>query len=70
MVLLRRGSRGDEVVALQELLNRVGYEIEADGIFGADTEAVVLNFQTQNGLNADGIVGPKTRNALEAAADE
>lgn len=34
--------------------------IEADGIYGAGTEAAVEKFQKQNGLTADGNVGPMT----------
>lgn len=35
-----------------------------DAIFGPDTEAAVKQFQTDNGLTADGIVGPRTWDAL------
>lgn len=64
---LRRGSRGDEVVYLQELLNaeRFGVEISVDGIFGRATEALVKTFQEDRGLTVDGVVGPLTWAALE-----
>jgi putative chitinase len=54
-MLLRIGSRGDNVRLLQ---NKLG--IEADGIFGRGTQAAVKRWQARNGLIADGIVGPKT----------
>ena len=64
---LRMGSRGTDVVYLQQLLNagRYGAEIDEDGIFGADTLAVVKYFQEYHGLTVDGIVGPMTWAALK-----
>jgi putative chitinase len=56
---VRRGSRGDTVVAVQRALG-----ITADGIFGPGTEAHVKEWQAAKGLVADGIVGPKTLSAL------
>lgn len=56
---LRKGSRGDDVKRVQEMLH-----ITADGIFGPQTEGAVRSFQIQAGLVADGIVGPKTWAAL------
>ncbi|MBR2971240.1 MAG: peptidoglycan-binding protein [Clostridia bacterium] len=57
---LRRGSRGKSVQILQCYLNLYGEELTVDGAFGSGTEAAVREFQTQNGLAADGIVGRNT----------
>jgi hypothetical protein len=66
--LLNIGDRGIEVVELQRNLNLVlGFDIDADGIFGKDTRAAVMEFQRVKGLEVDGVVGPKTRNALQQA---
>jgi len=59
------GSRGSEVVTLQQTLNNLNYWCgTADGIFGPKTYAAVVKFQQAKGLAVDGIVGPKTRAAL------
>ena len=63
LVLLRVGSRGTTVRALQEAL-----KIGADGIFGNGTKAAVEAFQAENGLVVDGMAGPKTLAKLEAFA--
>jgi len=55
MALLRRGLAGEPVRILQENLG-----VNADGIFGLDTETSLLQFQTDNGISADGIAGPDT----------
>ena len=55
LVLLRKGSRGIAVKKLQQ-----GLGIGDDGIFGSGTEAAVKDFQTKNGLDADGLAGPET----------
>ena len=55
MTTLKKGSRGAEVKTLQQKLNSM-----ADGIFGSLTEEAVKEFQKNNGLTADGIVGQKT----------
>ena len=55
MTTLKKGSRGADVVTLQKKLN-----LQADGIFGVLTEEAVKEFQKNNGLVADGIVGTKT----------
>ena len=59
--MVYRGSRGDAVRRLQELLHKKGFDCGAvDGIFGSKTYAAVMAFQKANGLSADGIVGPLT----------
>jgi peptidoglycan hydrolase-like protein with peptidoglycan-binding domain len=60
---LRRGGRGAFVAVVQRALT-----LPVDGIFGAQTEAAMREFQRQAGLVADGIVGPKTWNALDRGA--
>jgi peptidoglycan L-alanyl-D-glutamate endopeptidase CwlK len=71
MDTLREGARGDDVRSLQSALQQKGFNPGAtDGIFGAGTEAAVLAFQQSEGLEADGIVGPKTAAALGFAAAE
>lgn len=59
--MVYRGSCGDAVRKLQELLNKKGFDCgAADGIFGRKTYAAVVAFQKANGLSADGIAGPLT----------
>lgn len=71
-VYLRQGSRGSEVVTLQNLLNnaRSTYPqipfITVDGVFGANTDNAVRIFQRAAGLTVDGVVGPATWNTLTA----
>jgi flagellum-specific peptidoglycan hydrolase FlgJ len=59
---LKRGSKGQAVKSLQQLLNYsgIGANLVVDGIFGSLTEISVIAFQKYNGLKADGIVGSKT----------
>jgi putative chitinase len=54
-MLLKKGSKGDDVKKLQAKLG-----LAADGIFGGGTEAKVKEWQAANGLAADGIVGEGT----------
>jgi peptidoglycan hydrolase-like protein with peptidoglycan-binding domain len=66
---LRFGARGPSVVRLQQLLARAGCNPHgADGVFGPNTQAAVLQFQRSRGLTVDGIVGPRTWAALERGA--
>lgn len=66
--VLRRGDRGDQVTALQTQLGKAGFATGTDGDFGPGTETQVRAFQTARGLTADGVVGPGTWAALDAAA--
>ncbi len=62
---LRLGATGVAVTQLQTQLQRLGfYQGAIDGDFGPQTEAAVMRFQQQRGLEADGIVGPATWGAL------
>ena len=68
--ILRRGSVGPYVTAVQAKLVQLGYDLKpygADGKYGAKTETAVMAFQRDHGLSADGVVGPATYDALEAA---
>lgn len=61
MELLLLGSSGPNVKLIQSLLNRIGYNSgQVDGIFGVLTQRAVAQFQRNNNLTADGIVGPET----------
>lgn len=64
--VLRKGSSGPDVVRLQELLNKSGAVLKADGNFGNYTEKSVKKFQGSHDLVADGVVGGYTWKALEA----
>lgn len=62
---LRQGSRGADVVRLQQLLLGHGFNPGViDGIFGPNTHAAVVAFQRSRGLVQDGIVGVNTWTAL------
>jgi len=54
----------DEVKVLQKALVKAGYKVDTDGFFGEGTEKVVKQFQRDNGLVADGIVGSGTWSKL------
>jgi len=61
MKTLRKGSSGPEVKALQHALNARPYlHLKEDGIYGAQTESAVREFQRRVRLAPDGIYGPKT----------
>lgn len=57
--LLKKGSKGDDVKALQTALH-----CYPDGIYGDLTTEAVREFQKANNLEVDGIVGRQTWNAL------
>jgi N-acetylmuramoyl-L-alanine amidase len=58
--------RGDDVGALQDRLNALGFDAgKQDAIFGPDTERALVEFQRNAGITADGICGRQTIDALE-----
>lgn len=64
---LHYNSKGNSVRWLQVELNRRGYHLVVDGIWGDKTEEAVRAFQADNPpLVVDGIVGPATLAKLEA----
>lgn len=65
--LLKNGSSGADVKALQELLNQLGASLEVDSQFGSKTEAAVMAFQKKVGIKQDGKYGDQTHAALMAA---
>ena len=58
-MLLKNGSKGDDVKKLQEKL-----KLTADGAFGLRTEDAVKAWQKANGLKDDGVVGDTTWSKL------
>ena len=64
-MVLKLGSKGNEVKLLQEKLN-----LKADGVFGPLTEEAVKDFQRSNGLKVDGIVGTNTLSKLNLSVNK
>ncbi len=70
---MRRGSRGDGVVAMQHALVDLGNPLPvsmgggaADGIFGLETYGAVRNFQQSNPpLGVDGVAGRNTMTTMD-----
>ena len=61
------GSKGSDVTELQKLLNKNGYKLTEDGIFGKNTQSAVKDYQKKNNLSVDGIAGKNTWGALTKA---
>lgn len=66
---LERGLGGGRVSAAQEQLSALGYDLGPHGIdgkLGPDTEQAIRDFQEENGLEEDGVIGPLTAAAMQA----
>lgn len=61
---LWRGNTGSSVLDLQQKLNRNGYSLDEDGVFGSNTYRAVLDYQRKNNLAVDGVVGDETWGSL------
>lgn len=60
---------GDDVAVLQSRLLEMGFDCgRADGLFGAETEQALREFQRNIGIPADGTCGPSTFTALAKLA--
>lgn len=64
--LIKNGDRGSSVKKLQQNLNKVGFKLSTDGIFGNATEHAVRNFQERYDLSVDGLVGKQTQAKLSS----
>ncbi len=66
--ILRVGRTGPEVTQARDLFRSLGYESGArhDGTFDLSLEAATRQFQQENDLRVDGIIGPETWQALSA----
>lgn len=63
---LRYGDRGTQVIELQSMLIRLGYDpAGADGKFGTGTLRALVQFQKDNKLSPDGVCGAKTMAVLK-----
>jgi len=67
VTLLKQGSKGTNVACLQQ---KLGMTLNTYGTFGPTTKAVVIKFQKENNLKADGIVGAGTIKALNNKTSE
>ena len=62
------GSQGSAVKQLQSELNKRGYQLDEDGVFGKKTKAAVRDYQKKSGLTmVDGIAGDETWGSLLSA---
>lgn len=65
MRVLNIGAYGSDVMEIQALLNKIGYDVgPIDGMFGPQTRNAVMDFQENNELYMDGIIGESTYRAL------
>ncbi len=66
MRTLKRGSRGSDVMEIQSLLEKMGYNPgPIDGIFGLQTKEAIRQFQRNYGLIVDGIIGANTYRVVQ-----
>ncbi|ABY63058.1 endolysin [Pseudomonas phage 201phi2-1] len=64
-MILKNGSKGDDVIRLQRKLIGLGYSVKDDGVFGDNTEKAVKAVQLRFNLKDDGIVGNNTWAVLD-----
>lgn len=53
-----------QIESVQAALQKAGYQVQVDGIWGNDTSSALKMFQTKHGLPATGYPDQKTRQAL------
>jgi L,D-transpeptidase YcbB len=70
---LREGDAGARVAMLRERLDRLGYPAAVapggEAAFDTALEAAVIGFQTDRGLDSDGVVGSRTLAALNGGPE-
>ena len=59
-VVVELSDSGNITYLIQAMLSCKGYDLSVDGIFGNNTDSKVKDFQSKNGLVADGKVGKNT----------
>ncbi|SMD38834.1 TIGR02594 family protein [Reichenbachiella faecimaris] len=65
--VLQKGDKGEEVISLQRLLNKLGYNCgDADGDFGNKTIKALKLLQANNQLTVDGVYGNQSKSILES----
>ena len=64
--LLKTGAKGEQVLALQTKLGKLGFGINPDGQFGPATKAAVEELQSFFGYDVDGVVGDATAKLVDA----
>ncbi|MFC1800183.1 murein L,D-transpeptidase [Candidatus Eisenbacteria bacterium] len=72
--VLKKSEKDERVPILKERLYLTG-DLEDIGndtslLFGADLEEAVMRFQTRHGLSADGVVGPRTLEAMNVPVSD
>ncbi len=65
---LRRGDRGEDVLALQEILGTLGFATGTDGDFGPATETQVRAYEEERGMVVDGVVAPRQARSMKRRA--
>lgn len=66
MRTLRQGMTGTDIMEIQSVLRRMGYDLgPPDGVFGPRTHEAVAAFQRRFGLAPDGVIGGETGRILE-----
>lgn len=66
MRVLKVGSQGTDVMEIQSLLKKIGYNPgPIDGDYGQQTKNAVTQFQRDNNLDPDGIIGPQTYKIID-----
>ena len=58
-MLLKKGDQGEHVKLIQQILG-----LKVDGDFGPVTEKAVKNYQKENNLTVDGVVGNQTWSSM------
>lgn len=65
--ILRRNATGADVERLQRDLSKLGYNLVFSGMFDEDTQKAVMQFQQDQNLTVDGVVGQQTGQKLGAS---
>ena len=67
---IRRGNKGLHIHVIKHYFDYLGYKINIDRYFDKMLHIIVKDFQGHSNLKADGIIGPKTKNAMEFSTNE